>query len=113
MLRQPKHVLIVRGRDAECQSVVVTDRSFGAGIEPFFYFAVPVRKREAAGAIMIAGRVIENIALGWIFQIRHPDAKSAIVDAVRMFIDEYMNQGWGSGGGGVAVLHRKEGYGGQ
>ena len=52
-----------------------------------------IREGEATRAIVIAGWIIENPSLGRIPRISHPNPKRSIVDAVRMFIHEYMDIG--------------------
>src|SRR5438309_3840567 len=60
-LLQPEHVAIVRRRGSQWQVLARLDGRFSARVEPAFDLRMAVCKRDAAGAIVIAGRYINQL----------------------------------------------------
>ena len=62
----------------------------GAGVLPFMNLGVPVGEADATGAIMVAGRHIDDHDSGRVHAIVHGNGEVAIIDAVGVFINEHM-----------------------
>src|SRR5690606_6574217 len=87
--------------DTESEAVAVANGRFSPAIDPLLHLRMPIGEGETAGAVVIAGGVIEDVGLGGIVQVSHPDPERTVVDAVRMLIHEDVNL---AGGTDIVVL---------
>ena len=87
VVHHPIHVRIVFGTHVKREGYPLFQDGIGAGIQPTFDFGVTVRKGKTAGAIMIAGRKIDDLPFGAIGRpTGHADHKFTVVNAVFPFI---------------------------
>lgn len=91
---QPQHVLVVRRGNVERDLLSLLQDGNRPGVHPFLDLGMAVRKGEAAGAVMVAGRVVHDLPLGRFVGIAgHADDHFAVIDGVLTLIHEHPGHG--------------------
>src|SRR5690348_10544341 len=85
-LLQPGNILVVWRRDVELKVKIIFGRRDSAWVAPFVNFGVTVGEIEPAGAIVVAGREINNVTAGAL--LIHCDNEISVVDAFLAFVNE-------------------------
>src|SRR5437773_5449648 len=90
-LLQPEHVTIVWRRGSQWQVLPRLDRRFSARVEPAFDLRMAVRKRDAAGAVVIARGYVNQPKAAWIPRVEpsHVHDEKTVVDSVLAFIGDH------------------------